>query len=98
MYLFVGMFSSSLLCKHKNGLEQQSLPYITWNSIECQLCSNFLNIKKSQGLITASLIYFTYQNKTLAVGKKIENKRKHASIECEIQCKIKYIGAVKNNT
>ena len=97
MYLFVGMFSSSVLCKHKNGLEQQSHGI----KIECQLCSKFLNIKKSQRLITTSLIYFTSQNKTLRLKKKKqrkENKRKHAIFECEIECKFKHIGAVKNNT
>lgn len=96
MYLFVGMFSSSVLCKHKNGLEQQSFPYISWNQVECQLCSKFWNIKKSQGLITASLIYFMSQSKTLKVEKK-KKKRKHAIFECEIECKIKYVSAVKNN-
>lgn len=96
MYLFVGMFSSSVLCKHKNGLEQQSHGI----KIECQLCSKFLNIKKSQRLITISLIYFTSQNKTLRLKKKTKlRKQKKASIfECEIECKFKHIGAVKNNT
>lgn len=41
------------------------------------------------------------QNKTLELKKKKqrkENKRKHAIFECEIECKFKHIGAVKNNT
>lgn len=36
------------------------------------------------------------QNKTLKVEKK-EKKRKHAIFEREIECKIKYVSAVKNN-
>ena len=30
--------------------------------------------------------------------KRKEKKRKHAIFEYDIKCKIKYIGAVKNNT
>ena len=37
------------------------------------------------------------QNKTLKVEKKKEKKRKHAIFEREIECKIKYVSAVKNN-